>query len=725
MQQTQAPIRASTPQASSLRLVRAAHGDGLKAACAHCELPLGRRSVAASVEGRRERFCCYGCVLAQQITRARGEHGAASAIFVRLGLAVFLAMNVMMLSVPTYAPHVYGGEVPSDGSLFQVLRVLALFFSAPVLLLLGGPILASAVRGARGGSTNTDVLIVVGVGAAFALSVYNTLAGRGDVYFDTASTLLVLVTAGRYLEARAKAEASAAVRTTFAPVPETVEVLRGGATARVAPAELRPGDVVRVAPGAPFPTDGVVIDGGGSADESSLSGESRPVAKEAGSEVAGGTCSIDGLFLVRVTARAADSAAARIAAMLDEARRQRAGAERLADRAASILAPLVAAIALLAAAYWSARVGPSEGILVALAVLVVACPCGLGLATPVAVWTALATAARRGVVVRSAAAFERLASVKQVFLDKTGTLTEPIPRLAAIERFPGVTLGDDELLARAAALEAHLSHPLARRLVAAWSAGSRGAPPGASNVRIVPGSGVRGVVDGEPTSIGSARFARQNLGVQALAEPVPAPDATTVWLCDRDRPLCVFRFAESARPEAAAAVSALRRLGLAVGLLSGDTAAAALVPKVIEAGEAHLGLLPEEKIAHVRAAALPTLMVGDGINDAPALAAATVGVAVGSATDLSRMTADVAVLSDDLSRIPWLVAHARRGARVIRQNLLWVVAYNFIAVGAAAAGRLNPLLASLAMLGSSVFVVANARRLRSSPRKSARRVVSC
>jgi heavy metal translocating P-type ATPase len=608
---------------------------------------------------------------------------------------------------------VYGeAGVASDGGLFQLLHVLALAFSAPVLVLLGGPILASAVRGARGGSTNTDALIVIGVAAAFGLSVRNTVVGRGDVYFDTASMLLVLVTVGRYLEARAKAEAGAAVRGAFAPAPETAEVIRDGVASWVAPAELRAGDVVRVGPGALFPADGVVIEGIGSADESALTGESRPVAKETGSEVAGGTCSIDGLFLVRVTARAADSAAARIAALLDEARRQRAPAERLADRAASVLVPLVASIALLSAAYWTARAGLAEGLLVALAVLVVACPCGLGLATPVAVWTALATAARRGVVVRSAAAFERLASVKHVFLDKTGTLTEPVPRLAGIERFAGVSLGDDRLLGRAAALEAHLSHPLAKRLVAAWSERGRGAPPTATDVRVLPGRGVRGVVDGEPTSIGSPRFAREDLGERTAFAPSSLPDATTVLLWSAARPLCAFRFAESPRREAAEAVASLRRLGLRIGLLSGDSSAAALVPAIIDRAEAHLGLLPDQKIACLRAAAAPTLMVGDGINDAPALAAATVGVAVGNATDLARMTADVAVLSNDLARIPWLLAHGRRSGRVIRQNLLWVVAYNFLAVGIAAAGRLNPLLASLAMLSSSLVVVANARRLR-------------
>jgi len=674
-------------------------------------LPLGRRSISATVDGERGRFCCYGCILAQQVTRARGEHGAAESILIRLGLAIFFAMNVMMVSMPAYVPYVYGPG-SGDGPLFQVLRVLALAFAAPVIGLLGWPILMGAARGLREGGANTDALIVLGTVAAYALSVINTVTGRGAVYFDTAAMLLVLVTLGRYLEARAKAEAGAAVRATLAPTPAAATRLRA-APESVSPDVLMPGDIVRIAPGDALPTDGVVIDGTGGVDEAALTGEHRTIFTEPGSSVASGTCSVDGLFDVRVTARAADSAAARIAALLSAARRERAPAERVADRVAAVLVPAVIAVALASTAWWTVHAGFDTGVLVGLAVLVVACPCGLGIATPVAVWTALVTAARRGVIVRSAPVLERAADIDAVLFDKTGTLTERTPRLVAINVALGVELSPHDLLARAAALEASLKHPLAAAIAAA---ANPPAPFTASGIQLVPGHGVRGTVGNEPLAVGSVRFAAQELGA-AQVERYADMEGTMVLVWRPHLLLGVLRFAESPRAEAAAALAALRNAGLRTGLLSGDARADAVVPALIDAQDAALGLLPQDKVAYLRnlrqrRSGGAVAMVGDGVNDAPALAAADLGMAVGSATDLARMTADVAIVSDDLRRVPWLVAYARRVRRVIRENLFWAFAYNAVAVIAAAAGMLNPLIASLAMLASSLAVVTNARRLR-------------
>jgi heavy metal translocating P-type ATPase len=659
-------------------------------------------------------------VLAQQVTRARGEHGAAESILIRLGLAIFFAMNVMMVSMPTYVPYVYGSGA-GDGPLFQMLRVLALAFAAPVIGLLGWPILVSAARGMRDGAANTDALIVMGTIAAYALSVINTVTGRGAVYFDTATMLLVLVTLGRYLEARAKAEAGAAVRATLAPSPAIatrLSVAAGLADPEpVAPEVLVPGDIVRVAPGDAFPTDGVVVDGTGGVDEAALTGEHRTILKEPGSAVASGTCSVDGLFSVRVTARAADSTAARIAALLVAARHERAPAERLADQVASVLVPTVIVIAVAAAAFWTWRVGFDAGLLVGLAVLVVACPCGLGIATPVAVWTGLVTAARHGVIVRSAPALERAAQIERVLFDKTGTLTERIPRLVKIEAAQAGRLSNEDILARAAALEVGLSHPLAIAIAAAWKAGHHPVLQAtATGVRVLPGRGVRGVVDGEPLAAGSARFAAEELG-SATGRCDLDEDGLVVMLWRPGQLLGAMRFAEAPRAEAAAALSALHRADVRCGLISGDASATAVVPGLIAAADAALGLLPEDKVDYLcrarRAHGSGALaMVGDGVNDAPALAAADLGIAVGSATDLARMTADVAIVSDDLRSVPWLLQYARRVRSVMRQNLLWAFAYNAGAVAAAAAGMLNPLIASLAMLGSSIAVVANARRLR-------------
>jgi Cu2+-exporting ATPase len=674
--------------------------------CAHCGLPLGRRPVEGTVEGARVACCCFGCLLALQVTRARGEPGAAAAILVRLGLAVFFAMNVMMLSLPTYAPYVYGAE-SGEGPLFAVLRVLAMLFTAPVLVLLGGPILAGAWAGLRAGGPNSDALIVLGTLAAYGLSVASTLRGGTAVYFDTAAMLLVLVTLGRFLEARARAEAGAAVRATLSPAPALATRLVGETREAVPPDLLAPGERVEVGPGAAFPTDGVIAEGEGSVDEAALTGESAPVPKAPGSRVAGGTCSVDGIFEVTVTAPARESAGARIAALVEAARRERSPAERAADRVVGRLVPAVVLVALGAGGWWTWRAGLDRGVLTALAVLVVACPCALGIATPVAVWAGLAAAARRGVVVRSAAVLERLTTVRRVLFDKTGTLTGRTPRLAGIEVAREVALSAPALLARAAALESRLDHPVARVIRAA--AGLAAAPAlAASAVRVFPGRGVRGLVAGEPMIVGSARFVTEATGV-----PAEDPGAGAVVVAAGDRLLGVLRFAEALRPGAAEAVAALRRQGMAVGLLSGDAAAAAVVPAVMAPEESALGLAPEGKVAAVRAARRvgPVAMVGDGANDAPALAAADVGIAVASATDLARLTADVVVLGGDLGRVPWLLALARRVVRVARQNLCWAFGYNAIAVALAACGRLDPLVASAAMVGSSLLVVANARRL--------------
>ena len=678
----------------------------MDATCAHCGLPAGRRGVVASVDGRREPYCCYGCVLASQVTRTRGEHGAAASILVRLGLAVFFAMNVMMLSLPTYAPVVYGSA--ADGPLFVVLRVLALAMTAPVLALLGWPILRTAWAGLRTGALNADGLIALGTFAAFALSVANTVRGRGAVYFDTAAMLLVLVTLGRWLEARARADAVAAVRATLAPVPPSAVRIVDGRREDAPPATLVPGDVVEVAPGAAFPTDGVVLTGAGDVDEAVLTGESRGLAKEPGAEVAGGSCSIDGLFQVRVTRPLAASTAARIAALLDDARRTRTAAERTADAVTRRLVPAVMLLAAGGGLWWTWQAGAGRGLLVALAVLVVACPCALGIATPVAVWMGLAAAARRGVIVRSGAALERVAALRTALFDKTGTVTTRLPRLIAIDAAPGVAAED--VLARAAALEAGLTHPVA--LAVAAAAAARGmTAPAAHAIRVVPGRGVRGEVGGERLGAGSVRFASEELGCSP-ATLAPADD-DRVLVFGAGRLLGALRFAETPRAGAAEAIAELRALDVRPGLVTGDARAAAVVPALIPAADAATGLLPEEKLAYVRArrADGPTAMIGDGINDAPALAAADVGIAVGQATDLARLTADVALLGGDLRQVPWLIAHARRVRRVVRQNLAWSFGYNGLAVACALTGRLDPLVAALAMLGSSLGVVANARRL--------------
>ena len=670
--------------------------------CAHCGLPLGRRALAATVAGTPGRYCCVGCILAHQVTRAQGEDGHARAVLVRLGLAVFFTMNVMMVSMPSYVPVVYGGDgVATDGPLFLVLRWLAMALAAPVLVLLGGPILAAAWRGAREGVVATDALIVAGTVSAYGLSIENTIAGRPAVYFDTAAMLLVLVTLGRFLEARARADAGALVRRTLGAAPAHAWRVGDAGLVQVTPDALVPRDVVAVAPGDAFPTDGIVVEGEGGVDEAALTGEALPVLRRPGDAVSGGSASVDGTFRVRVTAPASASATARIAALVDEALATRTRIERVADRASALLTPLVVAIALAAGVWWGNAQGADRGVLVALAVLAVACPCGLGLATPLAMWTGVAAAARRGIIVRGAPVLERLAAISTILFDKTGTLTTGEPQL--IRADPAAQA--DTLVALAAGLEAGLSHPLARGIVRAAARGGL-SPARVSGVEVVPGYGVRGNAAGAAVAIGAPQW------IAADAVPPGDADDTPILVARAGRPIGTLWFREALHPGASEALADLRALGIGLALASGDTRAPA-VQRLFHDDELALGLRADDKVRRVRQARAhgTTAMVGDGFNDAPALAAADVGIAVAAAVDLTRTTADVVVRRGGVTALPWLVGHARRVLRTARRSVGWAFAYNAIAVALAATGHLTPVVATVAMLVSSAVVVANARRL--------------
>lgn len=680
--------------------------------CDHCTLPLGGRVVVGQIDGSSHCFCCYGCLLAHQVTRASGEDGQAASLVIRLGLAIFLAMNVMMMSMQGYAPFIYGAEAAVDGPLHHVLRWLAMCFALPVLFLLGWPILRSFAAGGWAGGAVADALVLLGAVSAFALSVHHTLIGSTAVYFDTAVMVLLFVTLGRYLEARARADAGRAVRAELLAAPTRATLVREGRLIDSEVAALAPGDVVRVVAGEMFPTDGTVLRGEGSVDEALMTGESRLVAHRPGSAVAGGTCSVDGCFEVRVTRPAADSAAARIEKMLEEGRRAQSPMERLADRFARRFLPATLAIAVVAGVLHGVNSGVDVGVLTALSVLVVACPCALGIATPVALWFAVAAAARRGIVLRDAGVLERAGRVDRACFDKTGTLTERTPHLVACDLAAACPWPAAELLRRAAALELGQHHPIARAIVAA--AGGDLAGVAVADIRVEPGRGVRGRVEGTPIEIVDAAAIATSLDSTAAA----ADAGSAVAVCSDGVPLAVLRFAERLRSDAVASLSELRdELGIGVAVLSGDSAAVALAPLDAARLEIATGLLPQDKLRRVESAAIDArrdggavAFVGDGVNDAPALAAADVGIAFGAAADLPRMAADVLCLGGELSAVPWLLRHARRSVRIVRQNLVLAFGYNSIAVALAAAGRLDPLVAALAMLGSSLAVVANARR---------------
>jgi Cu2+-exporting ATPase/Cu+-exporting ATPase len=681
---------------------------------------LAGRGIRATVGGQERRFCCYGCALVLQITRQPGEAGSAHALLIRLGLCAFFAMNAMVFSLPAYFPFFYPTTPadPGEGGFLLMLRVLSLALSLPVFILLGVPILFQSLRQVRQVACTVDALIALGAFAGLGLSISNTLRNSPHVYADTAAMLLVLVAAGRYLEASARLKTAEGLRTLLDQVPPKAIRLRAGSAEEVLTSELRPGDQIRISPGSAFPVDGRVTQGEGSVDESSLSGEGRPVFKEVGSRVIAGTFNQDGRLVVEAERVVAESTAARIARLLEVGRKSRGASERLADRLAATFLPLILLLALGVFAFWYTRSGMEAALMASLSVAVVSCPCAFGIATPAATWTALGHAARRGVLVKGAETLEVLGSVRRAFFDKTGTLTTGTPSYAGCFVHPECPLPEAELLHRIAVLQSRVPHPLAQAFLAAV-----GEPKGdhaLTGFRYHPGLGLEGAVAGRPhLYVGSARFMeRTGLRLDPVLAQAANPgssDPTPVFVGWDGMVAGVLFFEEKVRQETPIVLAALRSLGMHPTVLTGDRAVSPSMLRVVPAPlEVKAGLLPEDKVREVqasRARGERVLMVGDGINDAPALAAADVGIALGTGADLTREAADVNVLDPELGKVLWIVEYARRVRRTIRGNLFWAFAYNGVAIAFAAAGALNPLVAAAAMIASSLFILWNTRRL--------------
>jgi heavy metal translocating P-type ATPase len=692
-------------------------------ACDYCGLPVPRPLWGAPAEEARPGYCCFGCRLAAAVTGARGAEGAATAALARLGLAIFLTLNVMVFTMALWTQDFYGadpaGEAAWIAPLRGVFRYLALLFALPVLLLLGGPLLANAWESLRRGAGTTDLLLVIGVAAAYAYSAASVVRDEGPVYFEVGCMVLVLVTLGRWLEATGKRRTTDVLTGLQRLLPETVWLERPGGEVQAPLAEVRHGDRVRVRPGARIPCDGVVLHRPVSVDEQLLTGESGAAVKEVGDPVHGGTLVLDGELHLEVTAPAGQGTLARLVEEVHKALRRKGHYERLADRVAAAFLPGVMLLALAAGAWHAYRTGPESGILTGLAVLVIACPCALGLATPLTVWAALGHAARAQVLFRNGEALEKLAGVRVFCFDKTGTLTTGTSDVAAFAVAEGTDRG--EALRRAGQLTRASPHVHAAA-IHRYVTGQGSVADEELLVKTQPGRGLTADVPGlgGPLYLGNVRL-MEEVGLQTPADLVPVlaraqaegqPLACLGW---GGTVRGVFLLREELRPEVRPALACLAGLGLDVHVLTGDHAGRGAALGRELALPVETGLLPADKVATVqrhRAAAGPVAMVGDGLNDAAALAASDVGIALGCGADVTRTAAAVCLLGNELQRLPWAVALARRTVRVLRQNLFWAFAYNTVGIGLACAGRLNPVVAALAMVLSSQFVVANSLRLR-------------
>jgi P-type Cu2+ transporter len=684
--------------------------------CSHCLLPVRVRAMQCAVNGESHAFCCYGCCIAFQVKSGKSEEWEAAWLLIRLGAGAFLSMNIMLFSLLLYA----GAFTGVDARLLPWIHLLLWVFATPALIILGGPFLVEAWRDAVDGRATSSALIVLGVGAAYLYSAFAVVERGPHVYFDTASMVLMLFTIGRYLEAAGRARAARNLEPLLAAESECATVVDGSVETRRPVRELGVGTLVQVRPGERIPLDGTVMEGESHADEAVMTGESRLVPKGVGSAVIAGSINMDGPLLIRSTRAGTDTRWAQICQSVRDALTRRSPTQRLADRIVGIFVPLVLSLGALTALYWVQWLPFDRALLIGLAVLVVACPCAVGLAAPLATSLGIGRLARRGCLVREPGALEQLARTRLLAFDKTGTLTSGSARVVRMETDD---VAADEVLARAAGLERYSEHSFGHAITEAAAARSID-PEVIGNVRILPGRGIRGSADGQVVVAGS-RALMSELGwsvAPALGEHsrlLEADGYSVIYVGWGEQVRATLALDDAALTEAPSTVEALRCRGLHVMLLSGDLAhATQRVAMAAGIEDAQSGLSPEAKRAALRRLRQKygvVAMVGDGLNDGPVLAEADVGIAVSSATDLARETAAVVLPRGGLWMLPWVVDVARAVRMTILTNLLWAFGYNLIALAFAALGLLQPVLAALVMAGSSVLVVLNSLRLERLP----------
>ncbi len=604
----------------------------------------------------------------------------------------------------------FGGE---GGHQDVLPRWLQLLLATPVQLWIGKRFYVGAFHALRGGTGNMDVLVALGTGMAWLFSLVVTLGNlHQHVYFEASAMVITLVLMGKILEARAKAKTSAAIEALVRLQPQTAVVERGGRQTEVPVATLIPGDVFLVKPGESIPVDGEVIGGESSADESMLTGESLPVAKVSGDRVFAATVNLHGLVRCRATGVGSHTLLAGIIRLVEQAQGSKAPVQRLADRVAAVFVPIVTAIATITfTGWWFFDGDVANAIVNSVAVLVIACPCALGLATPTAIMVGTGQGARLGILIRNASALELAERIDILAVDKTGTLTEGRPAVTNLVPADGVR--SDELLRLAASLEQGSAHPLAAAVVTRAGGLDLEMP---AEFRDVAGKGVSGRVGGALVMAGSPEW----LGESGIAVPDPgilqAAGCSVVAVARDGCPLGLIAISDPIRAGSRAAVERMRAMGIDVVMITGDNAGTASAI-AREAGVARFeaGVMPAGKadaVNRLRCGGKRVGMAGDGINDAPALAAADVSFAMGAGSDVAMATSDITLMRNDLGAVPDAISLSRATLKKIRQNLFWAFVYNVIGIPLAAFGLLNPVVAGAAMAMSSVSVVSNSLLLR-------------
>lgn len=650
---------------------------------------------------------------ARRLARARldAEHRAEA----RRTFALFVGSALLTMPFMIAMAQMLWGAHPH-----WLTPTWQILLATPVQFIAGARFYRGAAKALMARAANMDVLVALGTSSAYffslAMVISHGAAAEGHLYFEASSAVITLVLMGKLLESRAKQGATAALSKLAQLRPEVATRLVDGHVEIVPVDRVTAGDIVLVKPGERVPVDGTIIDGASTLDESLVTGESLPVTRAVGDAVITGTINGAGALQVRATATGEDTALARIVRLVEAAQVSKAPVQRLVDQVASVFVPIVIGIALVTFVSWWLISGDLEAALVpAVSVLVIACPCALGLATPTALVAGTGAAARHGILIRDIEALERAVGVTVVVFDKTGTLTEGHPAVTDVMPY-GATR--DEVLALAARVEIASEHPLAKAIVAAAQAtGAVGVP--ATGLSSTVGEGVRAVVDGETVGVGNRRLAVA-LGVApAELEAIAADETrlldsakTTLMVVRGGRVMGLIGLADPVRPQSAEAVSMLRARGIAVRLLTGDAApVAAAIARAVGIDTVEAGVKPARKadvVSELKRAGQVVAMVGDGVNDAPALAGADLSIAIGSGADVAVETAGVTLMRSDPRLVPAALEIARATVAKIRQNLFWAFIYNIIGLPLAALGLLSPAFAGFAMAMSSVSVVSNA-----------------
>ncbi len=626
----------------------------------------------------------------------------------RLGVAAVLGMQVMLLSISLYI----GGWSGMEAGFHELFRWLGLGLTTPVLLYSAAPFFQGAWRDLRNRRIGMDVPVALGILVAFGGSVHATWTGYGEVYYDSVVMFVFLLLLSRYFEVMARKRGAELAEQLTRALPAMATRLTGSDSAHevIPVAELQAGDRVLVKPGETIPADGHIESGQSSVNESLLTGESTPLRRSSGDELIGGSTNIDSPLIMVVTRIGTDTVLAGILRLLEQAQGEKPAITRIADRVAGWFVGGVLLVAVLTGLYWWQQ-APADWLPIVVAVLVITCPCALSLATPTALSAATGTLLALGLLPARGNRLENLAQCTHVVFDKTGTLTRGMPVVTGLESCSG---GDSaDLLGIAAALESGSEHPLGKAICTA-AAGK--ALPAVRELVNHPGAGISGTIDNTRYFIGSPEFVdRHTRADLAALQTATASAATRVAMADRNTLHAVLVLQDDIRADAQAAIAALQRQGITVQLMTGDhAAAAARVADRVGIGTVQAGLQPQDKLQAVQALqqqGAVVAMVGDGINDAPVLAAADVSVAMQGAAHITQASADLVLLSDRLGSLPDGIALARRTLGIIRQNLGWAVSYNLLALPAAALGLVAPWMAAIGMSSSSLLVVLNALRL--------------